>query len=294
MPFIRNLKPFKISELDDFVKVFVQGKQIGETRIDFSKKISAFNDVWLLTEKGMELNPRLVTFDERTKAIDDTFMALSENGTLPPFPDYSGFGGVDWISAYPHDGSGALFIIRRFYYSCLGLQAHAVVVNGYSGDKYWAAIRSKNVEAGAGKLDVIVAGMIRHHETTMEALVHESEEEAGLTPEDLKGAVEVATLHLPNINRYGFFQDEWLHIFDIDLKDKSPVVGTPYEIDGFKLLTIEQLMSDIKDGTVFKEHIHVVITDFLIRHGYLNENHPEFEEIKDLLYRETYALADRP
>lgn len=294
MPFLRNLHPFKISQLDDFIKVFVGDKQIGLTPRDFANKISSFNDVWSVADHGLVLNPNLKSFDERTKAIDETFKGLSEAGILPPAPDYTDFGGVDWINAYPHDGSGPLFIIQRFYYSCLGLQAHAVIVNGYSGNHYWAAIRSKNVETGPGKLDVIVAGMIRYQESMMEAMAHEAEEEAGLTEEDVKGMKEVSTLHLPNLNRYGFFQDEWLHVFDIDLKDKTPIVGMPIEVDGFKLLTIEQLVRDIEDGTVFKEHIHVVVTDFLIRHGYLNESHPEFEAIKELLYQENYALADRP
>jgi 8-oxo-dGTP pyrophosphatase MutT (NUDIX family) len=294
MPFLQNIHPFKISELDDFIQVFVGDKQIGRTPRDFANKISAFNDVWSVTDRGMVLNPALDTFDARTTAIDDTFKALSAAGILPSAPDYTAFGGIDWINAYPHDGSAPLFIIQRFYYSCLGLQAHAVIVNGYSGNNYWAAIRSMNVETGAGKLDVIVAGMIRHQETMMEAMAHEAEEEAGLTKDDIKGVKEVSTLHLPNLNKYGFFQDEWLHVFDIDLKDKAPIVGMPIEVDGFKLLTIEQLMKDIQAGTVFKEHIHLVITDFLIRHGHLNESHPEFEAIKKLLYQENYALANRP
>ena len=294
MQFLKNIHPFKINELDHFVKVMVGGKQIGLTPPDFAYTISNFNDVWQMTDNGLELNDEYCTFEERTKAVDDTFMALSDAGILPPLPDYSAFGGIDWLSVKPHEGADALFVVKRFYYSCLGIQVHAVIVNGFTDDEYWVAVRGKKVESGAGKLDVIVAGMIRHGESVVEAMYHESQEEACLSPEDLTDAREIALLHLPNLNRYGFLQDEWFHIFDINLKEKTPVVGLPIEVESFRKISIQELMTYLEDGVSIKEHIRLVITDYLIRHGHLNESHPGFQKIKELLYRENYALSNRP
>lgn len=293
MRFLKNIHPFKVSELGGFVKVFALGKLIGWTPRDFALKISHFNDVWLFADDGLRLNPRFTDMEARTKAVDDTFVAMADAGIVPAMPDYSAFGGVDWLPALAHEDGEITFIIKRFYYSFLGIQNHSVILNGYTGDQYWAAIRSQNVESAAGKLDVIVAGTIRHGETVREALIHESHDEACLSESDLREVRTIGKLHMPNINARGFLHDEWLYVFDLDLKDKKPEVGLPIEVDGFKLMTMEEVIDGIQQGDVFKEHINLVVTDFLIRHGYLDRQHEKFEEIKNLLYRENYALTQR-
>lgn len=294
MMVIEHILPFKIDSLDDFVPVLVDGRQIGWTTHDFSKKVSHFSDVWVLGPAGLTLSPRFTDFEGRRKAVDDNFVAMSDQGIIPKMPDYSAFGGIDWLAVHAHEDGEVLFTVKRFYACFLGIQIHSVVMNGFTGDKYWTAIRSQNVESGAGKLDLIVAGAIRHGESRYEALQHEGFEEAGLTAADLQNAVEVGRLHVPNIHKNGFFFDEWFSVFDLDLGDKQPIVNLPVEVDGFKLLTIPQLLANVENGDVFKQHINLVVTDFLIRHGHLTPDHPRFEELKSLLYRENYVVAYRP
>lgn len=293
MSFIDNIIPFKIAQLDGFVKVLVQDQQVGWTPLTFANQISALNDTWSLTDRGLEMNDRLKTFDERTQAADECFLALSEKGVLPHMPDYASMGGIDWVSVCAHDNPDEpLFILKRFYHPCLGIRINAVMLNGYKGDQYWVAIRSMNVE-GPGKLDVISAGMVRHGETIAEGLQHEAEEEAGLSEDDIKDVKKVGILHLPTIGYAGFFSDERFHIFDIELLNKEPVVMLPYEVSGFKLLSMNDVISKIETGESFKAHINVVVTDFLVRHGYLND-HPEFAAIKTLVQSEPHVTANRP
>ena len=80
MSFIENIRSFKIADLTGFVPVLVENRKIGYSRNDFAKIISGFNSTWQLTDKGLELSSELKTFDERTKAIDDTLAQRTTAG----------------------------------------------------------------------------------------------------------------------------------------------------------------------------------------------------------------------
>ncbi len=283
MSLLKTIIPFKSPDLSQFIKVYVGEQQIGWTPVEFSKQISSFNDVWYLGPKGLELNATLNGFDERTKAIDETFMALSNAGILPPMPDYSAFGGIDWFPA--HTNENPLFIVKRFYSPCLGIKINSVMLNGYNDQGYWVAKRGTSVDTAPGKLDLITAGALRYQETVFEGLLHEGSDEAGLDEQDLKNAVFTGTLHLPNIHSKGFFTNETFHVFDLDLKDKTPETKLEVEVDGFSLIPFDQLVDILETGSIFKEHIHLVVIDFIIRHGHLTDTHPEYHAVKKLLHQ---------
>jgi 8-oxo-dGTP pyrophosphatase MutT (NUDIX family) len=288
MPFLENIRPFKTADLTGFVPVLACGLEIGHTKADFAKTISNFDTTWRLTAAGLELSQELKTFDDRTKAVDRTFETLSAAGILPVMPDYTLTGGsIDWVSAFPNKSFDALFTLKRFYFVYLGLQTYSIMLNGFTKTDYWSGTRSMNVHNNAGKMDVIAAGMLRHGETVQEALIHESYEEAGLLLEDLSGVTMNGQIDLSLVNKEGFLLRESFHVFDLDLKDKSPVVVSPNEVEKFTLLKIDAVLKYAEAGDVFSKPVNLVITDFLIRHGHLTAAHPEFEQIKEILYRPT-------
>ena len=124
MSFIKNIEPFKKIDLTGFIPVLIHGQEIGHTKTEFAKIISDFNQTWQLTHAGLELSSSFETFDDRTEAVDQTFVALSQSGHLPAMPDYSGFGGVDWYPVRYRQNAVPLFKVKRFYATYIGIQSN--------------------------------------------------------------------------------------------------------------------------------------------------------------------------
>ncbi len=85
--------------------------------------------------------------------------------------------------------------IERAVMRPLGLTTYAVHLNAYTPDKnFWIARRASHKNTDPGKWDTLVGGLIASGETPKEALLRESNEEAGLLPD-----------HLANIHPRGVF-----------------------------------------------------------------------------------------
>jgi 8-oxo-dGTP pyrophosphatase MutT (NUDIX family) len=287
MSFIENILPYKITDFSAFVPVLVVGQEIGYTKPDFAKTISDFDNTWNLTSNGLELSAEFETFDDRSAAVDKTFLGLTAAGLLAAEPDYSAFGGTDWYPVRYRQNAVPLFKVRRFYTVYIGIQNNAVFLNGYHNGEYWLAVRSSNVHEDPDMLDVITGGSTRYGESTYETLIHEAHDEAGLDPEDLVRAIPCGSLYVRWINPEGFLRHEHFHLFDIDLKDKVPQTRLPIEVVGFKKYSFEELFTLVETGKQIKPHMNLVITDFMLRHGLLKNDYTGFNILNEILYRPT-------
>jgi len=86
-----------------------------------------------------------------------------------------------------HDEAGeCLGAIERAVMRPLGLATHAVHLNAYAPDgTIWIARRAAHKNTDPGKWDTLVGGLVASGETPNDALLRESNEEAGLLPEHL-------------------------------------------------------------------------------------------------------------
>lgn len=286
MSFLDKIRPYKSIDLTRFVRVLIDGQGIGWTKPDFANVLSDFNDTWVLNEDGLHLNAALTTYQERTNAIDETFTAMGEQGLMPNLPDYTKLGGIDWFPIYGPDRSH-LAIIKRFFAPFLGVYWESVIVNGYHGAMYWSPRRGPLVEASPGKMDALVAGSILHDQTKEEALYDEGHCEAGITEEWSDSLELVRDFQLYYPNKGGFLAHERFYIYDFDTKGVfQPKTNLPGEVEGIFEYEMSHVMAMVQDGDVFKPQINIVVTDFLIRHGYITPDHPEYAEIVALLAEE--------
>ncbi|MDB5477618.1 MAG: hypothetical protein JWM96_113 [Alphaproteobacteria bacterium] len=286
MRLIENIRPFKSASLEHFVKVIALGQQVGWTPLAFAEIISDFDTTWTLHGHELHLNEALASFDQRSRAVDETFVALSKAGVLPTMPDYSALGGIDWFPVSGASNGEPLFLIKRFYVTCLGVQWQSVVMNGFTGDQYWTARRGRNVHDAPGKLDILAAGSMTCEDTVFDTLIHEAHTEAGLGENELKNAVRVGSLFLYYLDKRGFLRNEHLHVFDLDMGSIIPKTNLPEEVEGFDLMPIAKVMQLVEEGQEFKREINLVITDFLLRHGHITRDYPHYEALLTLLYQE--------
>ena len=283
MDLLTRIKHLKRPDLTDFIQVMIGPEAVGWTKRSFAAQISDFDDTWSLKNDTLILSERLADFNNRTKAIDATFMAMSAKGLLPVMPDYSALGGIDWFGISTDFSQKPLAAVKRFYASYLGIKNESVFLNGYKSDGYWVAKRSQFVDDAKGQLDILVAGAIDYRDSVLDSLAEEADKEAGLTERDLNKAKKIGVLKHHYLNARGFLLSENFHVFDLEMGDDIlPVTKLPREVEDFQLLPLTRDTKLIEDND-FKFELTIVLVDFLIRHGYINENDPGFNEIKQLI-----------
>jgi hypothetical protein len=65
------------------------------------------------------------------------------------------------------------------------------------------------------------------------------------------------------------------------------------EVEGFHLWPVEQVMETVRDSEAFKLNCALVVIDFLIRHGYIPPDHPDYLALlQGRLGREQALAAD--
>jgi hypothetical protein len=284
MSILQTIKPLKNPDLTGFVRVLVAGQQVGWTKRDFAKQLADFDATWNFTGDTLILSDQFQDFDSRTQAIDDTFMEMSAKALLSAMPDYSAFGGIDWYGASPGFAMAPLCAVKRFYAPYLGIRNDAVMLNAYRGDRYWVAIRSQFVHDAPGKLDLIAAGAVDYRHDVWQTLLEEAETEAGLEEKDFTNLKKAGVLRVYYLTTQGFLREENFHIFDLEIGD-DVVLKTrlPIEVEGFQLLSAAEIIAALEKGDVFKYQQNLTVTDFMIRHGLLNETHLEYAALKKFL-----------
>jgi hypothetical protein len=285
MPLLHHLKRHHQVDLSDFVPVFVAHNQIGWTKRSFAQTLNDKTKLWQIDHDRLSFTLLDADFATRSKAVHESFLALSAAGILPPLPDYSAFGGDDWLSVGKDDAGNHLFQVHRFYSPRLGIVRHCVFIHGYEGDKYWAAVRSQHVESGAGEYDMIAAGTVTIEQTIAEALLDEGHSECGLTEALIPFVKPVGKLNLLYHLADGFLMNEIFYIHDFDTTNRfKPSVVNEMEIERFDLLSIAEVKDLLENTHRFKAQINAVMVDFLVRHGHITHTHPEYREILGQLH----------
>lgn len=199
-------------------------------------------------------------------------------------------------------GEDPAAMVDRAAMTAFGFLAFGVHVNGFIGDggdgghggdggddrRLWVARRSPDRAIAPGKLDNIVAGGVGDGLTAHETLIKESYEEAGL-PESIARTARPAgtisyTTHDAESGGTGVRRDV-LFIYDLAMPSSVRPVNTDGEVSDFSLMRVTDVISEIERGDSFKFNVAPVIIDFLIRHGYVGPDHPDYQEMTQRLHQ---------
>ena len=241
-------------------------------RPELSERLVDLTDVFEAGDDGVRLAPGLRGFDDRSAAMSEAVEVLSAAGHIPARrgEDY----GVRTAWSEP-----ALFAIDRGAATSFGVLAFGVHVNGYvdrpDGLHMWIGRRSADRLIAPGKLDNIVAGGHPHGLTLQQNLVKECAEETGIGRDLALTARPVGALsYTLEIDR-GLKRDTHF-IHDLPLPPDFTPRNTDGEVESFHLWPIEEVAARVRDTEDFKFNVGPVIIDFLIRHGLLTPEEPDY------------------
>jgi hypothetical protein len=255
------------------------GAIAGWVHPEMAPRLARHPNVFLVKPDSVTLAPALDTYGKRSVALNEALRSIYER-------DSSGFGRwCDEVTpVVPALGGTPLFDIERCATMTLGIWTTGVHLNGYvrQSDEIamMVARRSHKIAAQPGKLDQIVAGFLPVGGDPVAKLVAEAEEEAGISAEMLRAAQPVAPIGFQMRVPLGLKRGICL-TYDLELPDDFVPVNHDGEVEGFELLSAKALIEILSAGPEFKFDCALVVLRFLIRHGIIDCDHPNYRALVD-------------
>ena len=253
----------------------VDGVEVGRVRHDYAEALRPYADVFHVSAGEVCLADGLTGFRRRTEAVGGVLKHLAERGVL------GGWRGEQYaVAAGPADKP--LFTMERAAVPLFGVMGYGVHLNGTVRDggtlKMWIAKRSMDKQTGPGKLDQIVAGGLPVGFSPVDNLIKECAEEAGIEPglavlASPGGEVSYRTDHADGLYR------QVLYVYDLELPADFRPVNADGEVDDFYLWPLERVIEVVRDTDGFEFDCALVVIDFLVRHGFIGPDHPDYQAI---------------
>lgn len=275
MSFLDRIRECNAHNLADFRPFLVAGRRYGWVRHALAARLAEFRTVFDVDEAAVRLSDRLTDFRSRTDAVDQVVRVLESESVVTGrrdeyYPVSTGF------AAPP------LLAVERAAVPHFGLRAYGVHMNGFvrkaDGIYMWIGRRAKDKHTYPGMLDNTVAGGQPMGIGLMENLIKECKEEAAIPSELAMRAHGVGAITYCMAAADGLKPDVQF-CYDLELPADFLPENTDGEIDEFMLWPIARVAEMVRDTREFKFNCNLVIIDFLVRHGLIAPDHPDYVEI---------------
>lgn len=250
----------------------VAGQPVGFVRPDLVARLLDEPIFVSFDDNALHLHNDLNSFNARSAALAELVQRLHAEAVVPlllnePYPVTAGA------------REDALCVVDRACASLFGLKTFGQHMNGYvrraDGVHMWIGRRAKDKPILPGKLDQLVAGGLPYGIGLQENLIKECYEEAGIDQATAERAKPVGVISYDAITPRGIKQ-ELLYCYDLELNANFVPRCTDGEVDEFLLLPLDEVARLVHDTNEFKANCNLVIIDFLIRHGYLSPDEPDY------------------
>lgn len=258
-----NYRPFRVGS-----------ERVGWIGHEFAERLARFPEVFRVAD-AVALAPDLDTCAARSQAVAGVLLRLKDQGLVP------GWRGESYPVATSFFAP-PLLAMERAAVPLFGVQGYGVHLNGYVGQgagmKIWVARRSASKPTAPGKLDHIVAGGQPVGLGLRENLVKECAEEASMPERLARQARPVGFVSYITENPEGLRHDV-LFAYDLELPADFVPENADGEIEDFYLWPVERVMETLARTDDFKFNVALVVIDFLVRHGFLGPEDPDYVDL---------------
>ncbi|MDP6427291.1 MAG: DUF4743 domain-containing protein [Rhodospirillales bacterium] len=277
MAYLDHLEICNRHDLAGFRRLRAAGMDIGLVRADLADALRRFDDVIDADGAGLCLNDRLADFEGRSAAVAGLVDELAAAGRLPSLR------GEMYPVAAAYDDP-PLLQIDRAAVPPFGILGYGVHVNGFqrrAGGRLhmWIGRRGANQTLCPGMLDNMVAGGLPIGLSPLQNVIKECNEEAGI-PAPLAGRAKAAGRISYVMETEDGLRQDTMFCFDLELPTDFTPVNRDGEVAEFMLMPVQEVMEIIRDSFAFKFNCPLVILDFLIRHGILGDDEPEYAALR--------------
>ncbi len=253
----------------------VDDEPMGAVREDHLVHLARHPRVFTVGPRVVTLAGGHATPGERTAAVDTVVEDLHARRLIAPpygeqFPVARSF------------GEKPRFLLDRSAVTFFGVRAWGVHLNGYVGEGdamgIWVARRSSQVLVEPGKLDHLTAGGQPHGISLLENLRKEAEEEAGIPAEVVEHAIPTGVVTY-RFDADDGLRDDVLFTFDLELPLDFRPKSHDQELEDFAIWPVDRVLAMVRDTRSFKFNVGPVVIDFLVRHGRIGPEEPDYEAI---------------
>jgi 8-oxo-dGTP pyrophosphatase MutT (NUDIX family) len=269
---LRRYRPFEIG-----------AARLGWVRPEFAALLSRYPEVFAVDERRVSLRDELSDFRTRTAALLPVLTGLRDEGHIlgwrdEPYPVTESF------------TSAPALQIERAATNHFGVRTFGVHMNGFvrkaDGLHMWVPRRSRSKPTYPGLLDNMVAGGQPLGVGLLDNLVKECAEEASIPASIARRAQPVGVVSYCAEVAEGL-QPDVQFCFDLELPADFEPRNSDGEVEEFCLLPMSEVARIVADTREFKPNCAVVIIHFMMRHGLLAPEHPDYVELAQRLCSST-------
>ena len=275
MSLVDRIRLFRRPDLSKLRPLLIEGERLGWILPDFAERLAGFPEVFEVDSSAVRLKDRYDSYENRSEAVAGVVDALAREGVLPKLRN-------ERYAVARSFYEKPLLGLERSAVPSFGTLAYGVHLNGYVGRgrdmKMWIGRRSRTKATGPLKLDHVVAGGQPIGLSLMENLIKECAEEAAISA-DLARQSHPVGFASYLIRNYEGIRNDVLFCYDIALAEDFKPVNTDGEIEEFYLWPIERVIEVLATTEEFKFNVALVIIDFLVRHGFISPEDPDYPEI---------------
>jgi 8-oxo-dGTP pyrophosphatase MutT (NUDIX family) len=187
-------------------------------------------------------------------------------------------------------GDAPLAQIDRSAVPWFGVKGFGIHVNGFvrkpDGIYLWIAERAADRQVDPGKLDNLIGGGQPIGLTLEDNLCKEAHEEAGIAAPLARTAKPVRIIGYL-VERMHGLRNDVLFVYDLELPETFAPRNTDGEVAAFALTPLAEAAALVRHSDRFKFNCNLVVTDFLVRHGFIGPGDGEYAEIVEFLEKDT-------
>jgi isopentenyldiphosphate isomerase len=275
MSFLDRIRDCNRWEPSDFIPFFVGGDRVGHVRRSFAEHLRQWPEVFKVDSEDLTWVFPLADFADRNRALQEVLEDLVEHGVVSHLHGerYAVTGG---------NRNQARMLIDRACAPHFGVRAFGQHMNGFVREagrlKMWIGRRSADRRAFPLCLDNLVAGGLPWGVTLAENLRKECREEANMPQTLADRAVPVSAVTYCRDSKRGLKPDV-MYCYDLEVPADFEPRCTDGEVDDFYLWTVERVMETVSESEEFKLNCNLVVIDFLVRHGYISQDSPDYLQI---------------
>ena len=275
MGFLEPILALNSHRPGEFVPWRVGGVRVGRVRPAFAERLLRFPAVFVAEGGGVGLHATLRGFEARSEALQEVVCTLVRDGLVAHEHG-------ELYAVTPDRPEHAFCVLDRAAAAHFGIRAFGQHVNGFvrraDGLHVWVGRRARDRRNWPGRLDNLAAGGLPFGIPLAANLAKECWEEAGVPAGLVRRARAVGAVTYACTTDEGFKPDV-LYCYDLELPADFEPRCVDGEVEAFDLLPLEDVAALVRDTTRFKPNCSLVVLDFLVRHGVVGPDHPEYLEI---------------
>lgn len=294
MSLIQRIRDANAHCLANFMGFEIAGERLGFVRPAFAEQLLGWPETFSRHGEVLTLVPGLndagADRGARTDAVERVCRSLRDDGVIggwrdERYPLCTRFGGLP------------VMLLERAAVPFFGVTAYGVHVNGFTRSdgrmRMWVGKRAMTKPTGPGKLDQMVAGGQPHGIGLVDNVVKECAEEAGV-PEHLARQARGAGALSYVLETPSGLRPDVIFNFDLELPADFQPINEDGEVEEFYLMEMDEVLDLVRNTERFKFNCALVIIDFLIRHGVISPDDPDYEELVLGLRPPVRLAAARP